>query len=336
MNVKLKPRMTSTAPTSPQPSGYDAAGHLREPVVERGEERHHRPAHHDEVEVGDDEVGVVPVDVERHRRERDAGHPAEHQEEQEPDEVGERRLERDGAAVEGRRPVEDLDGGEDAHEHREDPEDAGVPRRLPRGEEVVAPGEEADERDAERGVGDRLVAEDVLVAEGADDLGDHRHRRQHHDVDGGVRVEPEEVLEQHRVAAARRIEDPPAEGVLDEDEQQRHPEHRRREDLDDARRVDRPDEQRQPPPADPGRPHRVGRHDEVEAGEDRREPEDERAEQDGRDLRHGRRRVRRVEGPAGVRAAVEHAPERDHRAEQVEVEAEAGSAAGTPRPSRRA
>ncbi len=33
------------------------------------------------------------------------------------------------------------------------------------------------------------------------------HRRQDHDVDGRVGVEPEEVLEEHRVAAQRRIED---------------------------------------------------------------------------------------------------------------------------------
>ena len=44
-------------------------------------------ADHDEVEVRDDEVGVVPVDVERHGRDRDAGHAAEHEEEQEPADV---------------------------------------------------------------------------------------------------------------------------------------------------------------------------------------------------------------------------------------------------------
>ena len=35
---------------------------------------------------------------------------------------------------------------------------------------------------------------------------------QNHDVDGGMRVEPEQVLEQQRVAAQRRIEDAEMEG----------------------------------------------------------------------------------------------------------------------------
>ena len=46
-------------------------------------------------------------------------------------------------------------------------ERAGVERRLARHEHVVAPGEEADERDAQRRVRDRLVAEDVLARERA-------------------------------------------------------------------------------------------------------------------------------------------------------------------------
>jgi hypothetical protein len=42
-----------------------------------------------------------------------------------------------------------------------------------------------------------------LLARNRDQLADHAHGRQHHDVDRGVRVEPEHVLEQHRVAAQR-------------------------------------------------------------------------------------------------------------------------------------
>ena len=49
----------------------------------------------------------------------------------------------------------------------------------------------------------KRVAEDLLAAEGRDQLADDAHRRQDHDVDGRVRVEPEQVLEEHRVAAER-------------------------------------------------------------------------------------------------------------------------------------
>ena len=54
---------------------------------------------------------------------------------------------------------------------------------------------------ADRREGDRLVAEDRLAREDRDDLGDHPHRRQDHDVDLGVPEEPEHVLVEERVAA---------------------------------------------------------------------------------------------------------------------------------------
>ena len=120
---------------------------------------------------------------------------------------------------------------------------------MPGDEQVVAPGQEADERDAERRVGERVVRERVLLRERRDDLGDHAHRRQDHDVDRGVRVEPEQVLEQHRVTAERRIEHPHVERVIERDQDHRQPEHRGREHLDDAGRVQRPDEDRHAEPA---------------------------------------------------------------------------------------
>ena len=42
--------------------------------------------------------------------------------------------------------------------------------------------------------------------------------RQDHDVDGGVRIEPEQVLEQERVSAERGIEDAEVEEAFDSDE----------------------------------------------------------------------------------------------------------------------
>ena len=57
----------------------------------------------------------------------------------------------------------------------------------------------------------------------------------------------------------------------------------------------------------PGRAHAVDGDDEVEAGEDRREADDEDAERGGDDVGVGVvRAVGRVEGPAGVDAAGEH------------------------------
>ena len=60
----------------------------------------------------------------------------------------------------------------------------------------------------------------VLREKTGNDVGDHAHGRQDHDVDRRVGVDPEQVLEQDRVAALRRIEEADAEDALDDDQQQ--------------------------------------------------------------------------------------------------------------------
>ena len=56
---------------------------------------------------------------------------------------------------------------------------------------------------------ERLVAEQRLAAEDGQDLADHAHRRQDHDVHGRVRVEPEDVLVEHRLAARSAVKNVP-------------------------------------------------------------------------------------------------------------------------------
>ena len=58
----------------------------------------------------------------------------------------------------------------------------------------------------------KRVAEDALAGEAGDDFADHAHAGQDHDVDGRVGVEPEQVLEQQRIAAEAGIEDADAAG----------------------------------------------------------------------------------------------------------------------------
>ena len=72
--------------------------------------------------------------------------------------------------------------------------------------------------------------------------------------------------------------------ALDDQQQHRDRDDRRAEHLDQAGRVERPDEQRQPEPGHARRAHAVDRDDEVQAGQDRREAGDEDAER-----RSGRR-----------------------------------------------
>ena len=125
------------------------------------------------------------------------------------------------------------------------------------------------------------------------------------------------------IAAERGVEDPEVQAALQRHHQDRHRDHRRAQDHDDARRVVRPDEQGQPEPGQARRPHLVDGDDEVEAGEDGREAGDEDAEAGGDDV--GVRVVRAVgdvEGPARVHPAREHRVHREGRPRHVDVPAQ--------------
>ena len=110
-----------------------------------------------------------------------------------------RRRERQLAPEHREDPVEHLDAGRDRDEERhqaEEGQEHGAGR-----EHVVGPHGEPEGADAGRREDERLVAEERLPAEHRQDLADHAHRRQDHDVDRRVGVEPEDVLVQDRVPA---------------------------------------------------------------------------------------------------------------------------------------
>jgi hypothetical protein len=95
-------------------------------VVDAGEEGDDRAAHHDVVEVGDDEVGVVEVEVGGEGAEGEAGEAADGEEEEEEEGVEHRGVDLDGALVERADPVEDLDGGRDRDEEGQRREDVAA------------------------------------------------------------------------------------------------------------------------------------------------------------------------------------------------------------------
>ena len=106
----LKPTKISPQADDRRLLGVRAAVDLGQPVVQGGEEGEAGAAEHDVVEVADHEVGVVHVDVGGERAEDQAGQAADGEEEDEAQGEEQRRVERDGALVEGGHPVEDLDG----------------------------------------------------------------------------------------------------------------------------------------------------------------------------------------------------------------------------------
>ncbi len=164
------------------------------------------------------------------------------------------------------------------------------------------------------------MSEDVLLGVDRDDLALHPKGREDHDVDRGVGVEPEEVLEEHRIAPDRRVEDADPEGPLQPEEEERDGQHRGRQDLYDGGGVEGPEEQRHAVPGETRRPHLVHGNDEVHARENGRETEDEGADERRDDTGIRRDGVGDVEGPARVQTARDDGVEEDHRACDVEVE----------------
>ena len=187
----------------------------------------------------------------------------------------------------------------------------------------MAPHQEAEDRDRHAGIGHEVVAEDRLAGKRGDQFADHAHGRQHHDVHGRVRVEPEEVLEQHRIAAQGGVEDADVEDALAEQQDEGDRQHRRAQHLDQRGGVIRPDEQRHAQPGHSGGAHAVYGDDEVEAGENRREAGDEDAERGGDHPAIGiGGAVGRVEGPAGVDAAGQHGEEGEQSADHQQIPAQ--------------
>ena len=81
-------------------------------------------------------------------------------------------------------------------------------------------------------------------------------------------VEPEEMLEEQRIAAIRRIEDRQAEVTLHRNQDERDRENGRGQDENDADRIHRPDEQGKPEPGHALGAEHVDGCDEVDAGRD--------------------------------------------------------------------
>ena len=130
----------------------------------------------------------------------------------------------DLAAPQRRRPREDLDAGRDRRSRIVMIMNGSCNHgAMPDVNMWCAQTMKPSERDRHRREGDQLVAEDRLAREGRQHFGDDPERRQDHDVDGRVRVEPEHVLPQHRAAAFGRVEERHAELALDEERARARP-----------------------------------------------------------------------------------------------------------------
>ena len=212
-------------------------------------------------------------------------------------------FELDRTAPHCRDPGEDLD----ARRHRDDQRrghEVGAGVDVDAGHEhVVRPHHEADHADRDHGVGHAEIAEDRLAAERRDHVADDPEARQDHDVDFWVAEEPEQVLEQHRIAAAGRIEERGAEIAVADQHGDRAGQHRNRQHQQKRRHQLGPDEQRHLVQRHAGGSHVEDRHDEIHRAQQRtctgKVEREQRAVHSHAGL-VGRVRQRRIQRPAGA------------------------------------
>ena len=103
---------------------------------------HHRPAHHDVVEVAHHEISAVHVRVNGQRGQEKAGQPAHGEKADEAQRVKHGRLVGDRPFVKRGGPVEDLDGGGDGHQEAQHRKDNPGIDGLSGDEHVVSPNQE--------------------------------------------------------------------------------------------------------------------------------------------------------------------------------------------------
>ena len=178
----------------------------------------------------------------------------------------------------------------------------------------MRPDDEADEADGAHGVGHAEVAEHRLLRERRDQLADDAERRQDDDVHLRVAEEPEQVLPQQRIAAARHFVEVRSRSCGRSSSMVSAPASTgMRQQQQEGGDQDRPDEQRHPVHRHARRAHVEDGDDEVDRAEDRagaRHVQGEDAEVDRRARMVGDRRQRRIDRPAGSRPLADHRRQR--------------------------
>src|SRR5438876_5331377 len=114
----------------------------------------------------------------------------------------------------------------------------------------------------------KRIAENVLSRKVGNQFTYYTHAGKYHDVDGRMRVEPEEVLEKHRVTPHCRIEDSHMGQPLESQKQDRDGYYRRPQNHNQRCSIVGPDEEGQPEPRHSGSAHCMYRDDEVQSGKD--------------------------------------------------------------------
>ena len=121
----------------------------------------------------------------------------------------------------GHNPVKNFDGGRNGDEKGQKGKNYTGVDGLAADKKMMAPDEETDYGDGQTGIGDESISVYAALAETGYQLADDAHTRQNHDVHGGMRIEPEKMLEQNGIATQGWIEKTKMKRSLNEDHNQR-------------------------------------------------------------------------------------------------------------------
>src|SRR4051812_13796904 len=113
---------------------------------------------------------------------------------------------------------------------------------------MVSPNKEPKDCYSQTGKRDKRVTENVLPRKVGDQFAYYAHAGQDHDVNRRVRIEPEEMLEQHRISSVGRVENSYVRQALKSQKQNGDRDNRSAQDHYQRRGIVCPDEEREPEP----------------------------------------------------------------------------------------
>src|SRR5260370_33994067 len=187
---------------------------------------------------------------------------------------------------------------------------------------MVPPDEKPKDGNGHTRTGDEFISEYRFASEGGDQFTDNAHGGQNHDVNDWVRIKPEEMLEENRIAAERRIEETEMEDAFQSNERKGDGDHGSCENEDDTGAIEGPDKKRQAEPSQARSAHGVDSDYKVEAGKDRRKSVDKNADNSGC---NGGIRINTAEwcvkGPASIQTSCREGVQ--HKAAPDDVQAPA-------------
>ncbi len=181
-------------------------GHFGKPVIDCREEGKHKSAEHCVVEMTDDPVRVVQVQISGDGSVGRTGQAAEQEHDDRADDKPHCGIKFDFPFPQRTDPRKEFDAGRHGDEQRRVHKRHAQIFFHPGREHVMRPHKETDHRNRERRKRDPFVTEQRLARKDWQQFADDAETGQNKNVHRRMRVEPEQMLEQNRVATFCRVE----------------------------------------------------------------------------------------------------------------------------------